>query len=333
MLFRSADKTSHQVFLEPEGRPDTTNWVYCNGITTSMPKDVQDYMVHHIPGLEDAEILQYGYAIEYDFAQPTQLQSTLETKTTRGLYLAGQINGTTGYEEAAGQGMMAAINAVRALRNEEPVILRRDQAYIGVMIDDLVTKGVTEPYRMFTSRAEYRLALRADNADRRLTPLGREIGLVDETRWNRFGAEQKAVTHTMGILKSVRVDGKTLWDRLRQPGVCLENILAGNPDETKELNTLFQKNPRALRSLAVDASYAGYMTKQRQAVEQMRDLDSKKIPANLDYFAISQLRFEAREKLSRIRPVSLGQALRVSGITPADVTVLSVHLLGRNQRD
>lgn len=329
---RFADKTSHQVFLEPEGRPENTNWIYCNGITTSMPEDVQDYMVRHIPGLANAVILRYGYAIEYDFIPPTQLTPALEAKTTRGLYLAGQVNGTTGYEEAAGQGMMASINAVRSLRGEAPVVLRRDQAYIGVMIDDLVTKGVTEPYRMFTSRAEHRLLLRADNADRRLTPIGREIGLVDDTRWEKYSAEQQASTAAEGFLKSVRSEGKTLWDRLRQPGITLETLfengsLEGNA--SGEFCKQFQNHPRALRSLAVDAAYAGYMEKQAQAVEQMRDLDDKKIPPDFDYHAVTQLRHEAREKLSRIRPITLGQALRISGITPADVTVLTVHLAGR----
>ncbi|MBN1555063.1 MAG: tRNA uridine-5-carboxymethylaminomethyl(34) synthesis enzyme MnmG [Phycisphaerae bacterium] len=325
---RFADKTSHQVFLEPEGRPENTNWVYCNGITSSMPEDVQDYMVRHIPGLQNAEILRYGYAIEYDFIPPTQLTPALEAKTTRGLYLAGQVNGTTGYEEAAGQGLLASINAVRGLRDLPPVVPRRDQAYIGVMIDDLVTKGVAEPYRMFTSRAEHRLLLRADNADRRLTPLGREIGLVDDARWEKYGVERQAVTRAEGILKSVRVEGKTLWDRLRQPGVTLETMMEHGSSESETLRGLFQQYPRPLRSLVVDAAYAGYMEKQAQAVEQMRDLDDKKIPSDFDYHAVSQLRWEARERLTQIRPINLAQALRVSGITPADVTVLAVHLAG-----
>ncbi len=333
---RFADKTSHQIFLEPEGRAENTNWIYCNGIATSMPEDVQDYMVRHIPGLANAVILRYGYAIEYDYVPPTQLTPALEAKTTRGLYLAGQVNGTTGYEEAAGQGLLAAVNAVRAMRDETPVVLRRDQAYIGVMIDDLVTKGVTEPYRMFTSRAEHRLLLRADNADRRLTPLGREIGLVDDVRWGKYSAEQQAFATAEGLLKSVRNEGKTLWDRLRQPGATLGTLLEmffeKNPTEAsslRDLLELLQNHPRAMRSLEIDAAYAGYMEKQAKSVEQMRSLDDKKIPPDFDYHSVVHLRFEAREKLTRIRPLTLGQALRVSGITPADVTVLAVHLTGR----
>lgn len=327
---RFADKTSHLVFLEPEGRPENTRWVYCNGISTSLPEDVQDYLVHHIPGLQRAVIVRYGYAIEYDFVPPTQLFPTLETKVLRGLYLAGQINGTTGYEEAAGQGLLAAVNAVCALRNQSPLILRRDQAYLGVMIDDLVTRGVTEPYRMFTSRAEHRLELRADNADRRLTPLGRAVGLVEDARWEKFSSEQRIRSAAEAILKTVRAEGKTLWDHLRRPGANPETVLRqAPPDSAAALREMLRQHPGTIRSLAVDAAYAGYLRKEQQAVEQMRRWEEKRIPSDLDYQAVSHLRWEAKEQLSRIRPVTLGQALRVSGITPADVAVLAVHLARR----
>jgi len=326
---RFPDKTAHQVFIEPEGRPERTDWVYVNGIATSLPEDVQDELVRLIPGLERAEIHRYGYAIEYDFAPPTQLTPWLETKTTAGLFLAGQVNGTTGYEEAAGQGLLAGLNAVRRLRDEEPIVLRRDQAYLGVMVDDLVTKGVTEPYRMFTSRAEHRLLLRADNADRRLTPLGRQLGLVGDERWAVFQADRQVAESAELLLRETRQDGKTWWEKLREPAETVENLAARGRDAGDALAGLMEQSARAVRSLAVDAMYAGYLRKQQQAVEQLRDLEAKKIPADLDYLSIGQLRWEAREKLSAIRPTTLGQALRVCGITPADVTVLGVHLAGR----
>lgn len=334
---RFADKDSHQVFIEPEGRPENTNWVYCNGITTSLPTDVQDKFVRMIPGLENAEIVRYGYAIEYDFAQPTQLFSTLEAKTMAGLYLAGQVNGTTGYEEAGALGLMAAINAVRKIRQQEPLTLRRDQAYIGVLIDDLITKGVSEPYRMFTSRAEHRLLLRADNTDRRLTPIGRDIGLVDDDRWGLFQQRASAVTEAQALMQSIRIDGKTIWELLRQPHATLADLLNSKVTEDKNiaplarLRDLSTQNRRAIESLAIDAVYAGYIEKQSQAVEQLQDLDSKKIPADLDYHSINQLRWEAREKLTAIQPANLGQALRISGITPADITVLAVRLAAWGQ--
>ena len=329
-IVRFADKASHQIFLEPEGRD--TNWVYVNGMSTSLPVDVQEVMIRNIPGLAEAEVLQWGYAIEYDFAQPTQVLATLETKTTRGLFLAGQILGTTGYEEAAGLGLIAGVNAAASLAGRSPLVLGRDQAYIGVMIDDLVTKGVTEPYRMFTSRAEHRLSLRADNADRRLTPIGREIGLACEKRLKRFDSERLAAEQARKILHETRVDGKALWQLLRRPGANLAELIDQAPGEAAAaLGEIVRRYPKPIESLAIDSRYEGYQAKERSALRQMTQLDKKLIPPGLDYSVVHQLRHEAREKLSQVQPRSLGQALRVSGITPADITIISIHIAARNQ--
>ena len=326
-VVRFGEKASHMIFLEPEGR--STNWVYANGISTSLPIDVQAAMVRAVGGLRNAHVLRWGYAIEYDFAPPTQLKATLETKAVGGLFLAGQINGTTGYEEAAAQGLIAALNAAAALAGGEQLVLGRDEAYIGVMIDDLVTKGVTEPYRVFTSRAEHRLTLRADNADRRLTPIGRRVGLVDDARWRRYGRAREACDRARELLGSQRIDGTRMWDLLRRPQVSLASLRASaEPGVGQELGELIARCPRAVASLAVDGRYAGYVEKEQTALKQMQELDKKLLPDDVDYSAIGHLRHEAREKLADVRPRSLGQALRISGVTPADITVLAVFLAG-----
>jgi tRNA uridine 5-carboxymethylaminomethyl modification enzyme len=324
-LQRFADKASHQIFLEPEGR--NTNWVYCNGISTSLPRDVQETMIHRIEGLEHARILRYGYAIEYDYADPTQLTPTLECKTTEGLYLAGQVNGTTGYEEAAGQGLLAGANAALKLDGRESFVPPRDEAYLGVMIDDLVTKGVSEPYRMFTSRAEARLSLRADNADRRLTPTAVELGLADDDRARRVEARREDQRVLARILHQERSGGKSLWQLARRPDMTAEKLIGQAPEDARyELGRLLHRDRAGVESVLNDARYSGYLQRQESALKQMKQLDAKKIPADLDYQAVAQLRHEAKEKLSRIRPRTLGQALRISGITPADVTILAVKL-------
>ncbi len=321
-VVRFADRQSHQIFLEPEGR--NTLEYYCNGISTSLPRDVQEAIIPMIAGLEHAEIMRFGYAVEYDFAPPTQLAPTLETKAVRNLFFAGQINGTTGYEEAAAQGLIAGINAALSARNEPPFLIDRSQAYIGVLIDDLVTRGVDEPYRMFTSRAEYRLLLRHDNADLRLTERGRAIGLVDDTRWQKFEQRRDCAGRLRTRLLSTRASGATLFQALGRPEAAWSDVVLLDPAIDHEG---FEND--AIEQVTIDAKYAGYIGRQSEQVERFRRLEDKRIPTDFSYRAIPQLRAEAREKLERVRPLSLGQAGRISGISPADIATLLISLKRR----
>lgn len=318
-VVRFADRDQHQIFLEPEGR-DTLEY-YCNGISTSLPRDVQEAIIPRIVGLERAEIMRFGYAVEYDYAPPTQLQPTLETKAVAGLFFAGQINGTTGYEEAAGQGLLAGINAACLVGETEPLVIDRAQGYLGVLIDDLVTRGVDEPYRMFTSRAEYRLLLRHDNADLRLTERGREVGLVDDRRWARFQERREGIERLEGRLRSTRVEGHSLAQLLQRPETRWEDLTRLDP-------TLEEVDDRLgeVEQVTITAKYRGYIDRQAAQVDRFRRLEAKPLPPDLDYQAVAQLRAEAREKFDRVRPQSLGQAGRISGISPSDVATLLVHL-------
>ncbi|MBN2447282.1 MAG: tRNA uridine-5-carboxymethylaminomethyl(34) synthesis enzyme MnmG, partial [Phycisphaerae bacterium] len=318
-IVRFADKDQHQIFLEPEGRDSRR--IYANGISTSLPEDVQRGVVGLIPGLERARIEQYGYAIEYDFVPPEQIDATLMSKRVRGLFLAGQINGTSGYEEAAGQGIVAGINAVRHLAKQPAVTIGRDQGYIGVMIDDLVTQGVTEPYRMFTSRAEHRMHLRYDNADTRLTPIGREVGLVDDKRWTRFETQQQRLHELVTLLGKLMYAGWSIATWLKRPEEDGERFVA----EYAELGPFRAENATWSRAL-VEIKYSGYIERQARVIGRFRDLEEQPIPPTFDYGEVSQLRREAAERLSAVRPANIGQAARVSGVHPADITILMLAL-------
>ncbi|MFO8012752.1 MAG: FAD-dependent oxidoreductase, partial [Phycisphaerae bacterium] len=321
-VVRFPDRAHHQVFLEPEGRD--THVVYCNGIATSVPEDVQDAMLRHIPGMERAAVLRHGYAIEYDFVPPTQTRPTLESKCIGGLFLAGQINGTSGYEEAAGQGILAGTNAAQCLLGREPVVLRRDQAYIGVLVDDLVTKGTEEPYRMFTSLAEYRLLLRHDNADRRLSHIGHRVGLLPEAAWRRVEAKEREIERAREVLRTHRRDGRTLEALLRRPEVTWRTLATEVPDLAA-----LGVSPEAARQVEIEAKYAGYLARQERQMARTRQMEDRPIPDDLDYDRVPHLRNEAREKLARVRPRSLGQAGRIAGIGPADQAVLMVYIESR----
>lgn len=319
-VVRFAEKESHQIFLEPEGVGSES--IYCNGISTSLPPEVQEAMVRKIPGLERARFLRYGYAVEYDFVYPHQLRPTLEVEAVPGLYLAGQINGTSGYEEAAGQGIIAGINAARAVRGEEAVVLSRSQAYIGVMIDDLTMKGeLTEPYRMFTSLAEYRLWLRADNAEERLSGIGSGIGLLKGERRRRVERLLEAREALRRGLREIRFNGEALETALRRPGVTLQDLAKRDP----ALGRLTAR-PRVWQAVETEIKYEGYLRRQLAEIERLRRMEARGIPARFDYDRVPHLRFEAREKLKRLRPATLGQAGRIPGISPADLHRLLMAL-------
>ncbi|MHC4138678.1 MAG: tRNA uridine-5-carboxymethylaminomethyl(34) synthesis enzyme MnmG [Planctomycetota bacterium] len=325
-ITRFPDKEQHQIFIEPEGL-DTTE-VYCNGISTSAPFDVQEAMVHSIKGLEKTNITRYGYAIEYDYIPPTQIKHSLEAKNVENIFLAGQINGTSGYEEAAAQGIMAGINAVLKIQDRNPLILDRSEAYIGVLIDDLVTKGTREPYRMFTSRAEYRLVLRHDNADRRLMKYGYQYGLISKEQWDELLEKEEIISETNEYLEYKKNGADSLLKLLRRPDINFSDLL-GLDKELKGKNISFP----AQEQVEIEAKYKGYISRQRQQIEKFKKMENFSLPAQFHYDSIPGLRKEAQQKLDRFRPVSLGQASRISGVSPADISILMVYLLSKGKND
>ena len=341
-IVRFADKERHQLFLEPEGR--NTEEVYVQGLSTSLPEDVQRELVHSIKGLENAEMMRTGYAIEYDMVLPHQLRATLETKKISGLFTAGQTNGTSGYEEAAGQGIIAGINAALKVQGKSELILKRSDGYIGVMIDDLVTKGTIEPYRLLTSRAEYRLILRHDNADMRLTEMGREIGLVDDERWARFEIKKNQFDNEMTRLDSIKLkpvketnakveemgfkpltDAVTAKEFLRRPEVSYQDVVAFIGPAAEDLDD------KIIELIETEIKYEGYISKAMDQVAKMKRMEEKRIPANIDWDDIDSIATEARQKFKLINPETIGQASRISGVNPADISILMVYLEGKNR--
>ena len=341
-IVRFADKERHQLFLEPEGR--NTEEVYVQGLSTSLPEDVQRDLVHSIKGLENAEMMRTGYAIEYDMVLPHQLRATLETKKISGLFTAGQTNGTSGYEEAAGQGIIAGINAALKIQGKPELILKRSDGYIGVMIDDLVTKGTVEPYRLLTSRAEYRLILRHDNADMRLTEIGREVGLVDDERWARFKTKKYQFENEMKRLDSIKLkpvketnekvvalgfkpltDAVTAKEFLRRPEVSYQDVVNFIGPAAEELDD------KIIELIETEIKYEGYISKALDQVEKMKRMEEKRIPANIDWDDIDSIATEARQKFKLINPETIGQASRISGVNPADISILMVYLEGKSR--